>query len=135
MLAAIGLKLQAAELLSPIRDKMQIEQKTIKRQPLDQFFTVALHSLRLAFPCSMAHKFTLDALYPISAPHAEFLQDGAITREYCLTAPYSEAFIIKLKQRDAKIITNEAKGYLEKVEASLLVAPRRRNYAEAQTWK
>jgi hypothetical protein len=30
---------------------------------------------------------------------------------------------------------NETKGYLEKEEVSLLMAPRRRNYAEAQTWK
>ena len=30
---------------------------------------------------------------------------------------------------------NETKRYLEKVEAGLLVAPRRRNNAEAQTWE
>jgi hypothetical protein len=33
------------------------------------------------------------------------------------------------------MVTDEAKGYLEKVEEGLLMAPRRRVYAEAQTWK
>jgi hypothetical protein len=33
------------------------------------------------------------------------------------------------------MVTNETKGYLEKVEASLLMAPRRRNYAKKKTWK
>jgi hypothetical protein len=54
------------------------------RHSLDQFFSVALHPLRLAFRFSMVHKFILDALFPISAPRAEFLQDCAIIREYRL---------------------------------------------------
>jgi hypothetical protein len=102
---------------------------------LDEFFSVVLHPLRLAFRFSIAHKFILDALFPISTPHAEFLQDCPCIREDRLTALYSAAFIIKLKQWDAKMFTNETKGYLENVEVSPPKAPEGESYAEAQTWK
>ena len=50
--------------------------------------SVALYPLRLAFRLSMVHKIILDALFPISIPHAEFLQDCTIIREDRLTAQY-----------------------------------------------
>ena len=58
--------------------------------------------VRLAFRFSMVHKIILDALSPISTPHAEFLQDCTIIREDRLTTLYSGVSIIKLKHVDAK---------------------------------
>ena len=72
------------------------------RHPLDQFLSVALYPLRLALRYSMVHKFILASSFPISTPHAEFLQDRTIIREYRLTALYSGAFRITLKQLDTK---------------------------------
>jgi hypothetical protein len=36
-LAAVGLKLQALQLLAPIREKLKIAQKKIKHEPLDKW--------------------------------------------------------------------------------------------------
>jgi hypothetical protein len=64
--------------------------------------SVALHPLRLAFRFSIGHKIILDALFPISTPHAEFLQDCTIIQEDRLTALYSGVSIIKLKHPEIK---------------------------------
>jgi hypothetical protein len=79
---------------------------------LNQFFSVALYSLRLPFRFSLTHKSILAFLVPVSTPQAAFLQDSII-REYRLTTVSLRAFRIQFTSKyDSK-----------------------ENNAEAQTWK
>jgi hypothetical protein len=65
----------------------------------------------------MIHKFILASLFPLGTPHAKFLQDRTIIREYRLIALYPRALRITQNSRVQKIPTGETKSCLEKVEA------------------